>query len=51
MTPTVHRVLLLLAVVLFVLAGLAGFGWIVTTPHVLGFVGFGLAALAASFLT
>ena len=49
---TVQKLLLILAVVLFVLLGLAGSGWIIQGHKdlVVALGGWGLAALAGSFL-
>lgn len=49
MNVTVQRILIVLAVVLFVIAGAAGAGWI-ETSHPGAFLGFGLASFAAGHL-
>ncbi len=49
MTVNRHTLLLVAAIVLFVIFGLVGFD-IISTKHPDGFLGFGLACFAASFL-
>ena len=49
MNVTVQRILIVLALVLFVLYGAAGAGWI-DTAHPGAFLGFGLASFAAGHL-
>jgi hypothetical protein len=48
-TPGARLVLLVIAIVLFVIYCLIGFG-VVTSAHPDGFLGAGLAAFAAAFL-
>jgi hypothetical protein len=49
MRPTLHRVLLVVAVVLFLIYALIGAGWVKST-HPDAWLGFGLAAFAGSLL-
>ena len=47
---TLSRLLLVLSFVLFVLLGLWGAGWLITTDHAFAFLGFGLASFVLAGL-